>query len=207
MRTAHPQDRTTLLLNAHWVPINVATARATISHLLTGRARAVDRFHTVHEDGGGKGLGNSWFSRRHEPAGENSIYFDDQPALRTANDAWPIPTIALTTSKFYRKPSRSGSITLQKLARTYGYTCQICGDNFHLRDLTIEHVVPRSMGGLTEESNVLLTCKKCNCRKGSIFPYSDTAGVDLRNKIKPIMSFNFDFSERREEWAPFLIHK
>ncbi len=34
------------------------------------------------------------------------------------------------------------------------------------RDLTIDHVVPKSKGGIITWTNVVASCKRCNGRKG-----------------------------------------
>lgn len=41
--------------------------------------------------------------------------------------------------------------------------CAYCGTN---EKLTIDHIVPRSRGGLDESKNVLCSCEQCNHSKG-----------------------------------------
>jgi len=47
------------------------------------------------------------------------------------------------------------------------FTCQYCGTGFPSQDLTFDHVVPRSRGGLTTWSNVVTACSACNLKKGN----------------------------------------
>ncbi len=51
-----------------------------------------------------------------------------------------------------------------------GFCCQYCGDRFSTRELTFDHVMPRSRGGLTEWSNVVAACSPCNLRKANRTP-------------------------------------
>ncbi len=44
-------------------------------------------------------------------------------------------------------------------------TCQYCGK--HSRDLTLDHVLPRSRGGQSTWENLVACCKACNGRKGN----------------------------------------
>lgn len=44
-------------------------------------------------------------------------------------------------------------------------TCQYCGKR--LRDLTLDHVIPRSRGGQSTWENLVASCRACNGRKGS----------------------------------------
>lgn len=45
--------------------------------------------------------------------------------------------------------------------------CAYCGDHFHVDDLTREHIVPTSRGGLDSWTNCITACRSCNGRKGS----------------------------------------
>ncbi len=47
-------------------------------------------------------------------------------------------------------------------------TCLYCLADLHgsdPRDVTIDHVVPRSAGGGNESGNLVLCCRSCNCKK------------------------------------------
>lgn len=44
------------------------------------------------------------------------------------------------------------------------YTCQYCG--MQTRDLTLDHVIPRSKGGPHTWDNLVSACRQCNHRKG-----------------------------------------
>ncbi|OAN39415.1 HNH endonuclease [Chloroflexus islandicus] len=49
-------------------------------------------------------------------------------------------------------------------------TCQYCGQQPGRAHLTMDHVVPRSQGGLTTWDNVVTACRDCNHRKGGRTP-------------------------------------
>jgi len=44
-------------------------------------------------------------------------------------------------------------------------TCQYCGK--HSRELTLDHVVPRSRGGQSTWENLVASCRACNGKKGN----------------------------------------
>ncbi len=50
------------------------------------------------------------------------------------------------------------------------FACQYCSGRFAVEDLTFDHVVPRSRGGLTSWGNVVTACSICNLAKGSRMP-------------------------------------
>tara|TARA_B100000214_G_scaffold280023_1_gene209728 strand:- start:948 stop:1463 length:516 start_codon:yes stop_codon:yes gene_type:complete len=45
------------------------------------------------------------------------------------------------------------------------FTCQYCNDVFEKKDLTIDHIIPKSKGGETVWENVTTSCKTCNLSK------------------------------------------
>jgi 5-methylcytosine-specific restriction endonuclease McrA len=47
-------------------------------------------------------------------------------------------------------------------------TCQYCGK--HMRELTLDHVLPRSRGGQSTWENLVACCRACNARKGNRLP-------------------------------------
>jgi 5-methylcytosine-specific restriction endonuclease McrA len=50
-----------------------------------------------------------------------------------------------------------------------GY-CQLCGKKLKFEDGTMDHIIPLSMGGLNDMSNLQLACSPCNHFKDSILP-------------------------------------
>ena len=75
------------------------------------------------------------------------------------------------------KPSRS------LIYKRDGHKCQYCGLT---RRLTIDHVVPRSRGGLDTWENLVVACSTCNTRKGDT-PLEQTG---MRSARKPFIPTN-----------------
>lgn len=53
------------------------------------------------------------------------------------------------------------------------YTCFFCGKHVEQMDkgeLTLDHFIPRVLGGPNTYDNLFTACKSCNCRKGKIGP-------------------------------------
>jgi len=46
------------------------------------------------------------------------------------------------------------------------YTCQYCGQRFP-HNLEVDHIIPRSRGGTTVPSNLVVSCRDCNQKKGN----------------------------------------
>ena len=48
--------------------------------------------------------------------------------------------------------------------------CQYCNINISLASATIEHVLPKSRGGDSSWTNLVIACAHCNCKKGNALP-------------------------------------
>lgn len=57
-------------------------------------------------------------------------------------------------------------LKVDELIERDGPACVWCGREPWRRDLTVEHVVPRSRGGHLVSENALVACRPCNKRRG-----------------------------------------
>ena len=55
-----------------------------------------------------------------------------------------------------------------KIAKVSGNCCNYCGADRSEKKLTLDHIIPRCMGGSTEITNCQLLCKDCHNRKSQI---------------------------------------
>ena len=55
----------------------------------------------------------------------------------------------------------------RSLYTTYGGACIYCKQVFPMEQLTLEHLVPRSLGGSNALHNLRLACLPCNSRRGA----------------------------------------
>jgi 5-methylcytosine-specific restriction endonuclease McrA len=62
------------------------------------------------------------------------------------------------------------ALTNLKLFARDRYLCAYCGQQFHVEDLTREHIVPTSRGGEDTWMNCITACRSCNGRKGNRLP-------------------------------------
>jgi hypothetical protein len=60
-----------------------------------------------------------------------------------------------------------------------GYVCCFCGRRLSYRTLTLDHVVPRCLGGEDSWENLASACRQCNSRKGSLL-VSELGRIDMR---------------------------
>ena len=91
--------------------------------------------------------------------------FDGQ-YLRTVTAHYPKPAVIRILS-YIRIPYKEVELSRQNVFKRDSYSCQYCGTN---KDLTLDHVLPRSRKGRSSWTNLVTACKACNARKGSALP-------------------------------------
>jgi 5-methylcytosine-specific restriction endonuclease McrA len=67
-----------------------------------------------------------------------------------------------------RRPRGRVPLSRREVFVRDGYACQYCGKR--TRNLTLDHVLPRSMGGRDTWDNLVSACAQCNHRKGNRTP-------------------------------------
>ncbi len=125
-------------------------------------------------------------------------------SLRSINQHFPFPSV-IRILQYAHIPYKGVVLTRHNVFKRDGFLCQYCGDN---KELTLDHLVPRSKGGKSTWTNLVTACKSCNARKGDYSP--DQAGLRLvRKPIKPsyVMFLRATTSEMRQDWIPFLDRK
>lgn len=59
----------------------------------------------------------------------------------------------------------------QQLLDEYGACCWWCRRDVPSKQLTLDHIKPKSKGGSDSLENLRLACRKCNLKRGnSLFP-------------------------------------
>ncbi len=181
-------QRPTLVLNRHWQPIRVATVARALVLLWNETARVVDPsdYQTyTWED---------WAEIR--PRGDEAFVQAVRMRLRAPE--------VITLVECDRVPRTTVTFSRRNLFRRDRWTCQYCGKKPDSDALTIDHVVPRSRGGVSRWNNCVLACADCNRRKANRTPHE--AHMRLRHKPKaPRWSPLFAVQDVRiESWAKFI---
>ncbi len=84
--------------------------------------------------------------------------------------------------------------------------CQYCGKRFPTSELSLDHVVPRTQGGISTWKNIVCACTDCNKHKGGRRPVE--AGMKLirkpvQPKHCPIIQLKLG-SNKYQSWKQFL---
>jgi 5-methylcytosine-specific restriction endonuclease McrA len=125
--------------------------------------------------------------------------------IRSANRVFAIPSV-IRISTMVRRPNRPNrKLTRMEIFRRDNYTCQYCGNK--VKQLTLDHVIPRYRGGQHTWENVVSACGSCNRGKAGRTPKE--AGMKLLRTPAPprdnTLSFAYDHHrEISKEWQKYL---
>lgn len=179
-----------LVLNRNYYPVRVTTVRHAFLLLYLGRASALDSQLEPQDF-------ESWASIKPKP-GEDYI---GTPRGRLA-----IPRVVLL-KQFNRVPSAPLRLSRRNLFLRDNYTCQYCLRRASIRELNVDHVLPRSRGGPSSWDNLVTSCRECNLRKGRSTP--EECGMKLRKRPgRPAWSTVVHLAGAHSghaQWEPFLM--
>lgn len=71
-----------------------------------------------------------------------------------------MPSVIIT--KKYYKNRYVPEFSKTNLLYRDDFKCQYCGNQFNEKELTMDHVVPKSKGGKKTFENIVMCCRKCN---------------------------------------------
>lgn len=123
--------------------------------------------------------------------------------IHTINASFPQPSV-IRLQKMINRPRQQLKLTRREVFRRDNHTCQYCGK--HTNDLTIDHVLPRHMGGQHVWNNVVAACPACNHRKGGRLLEEANMRL-LRQPHEPPTSAQYVFGRHlpdNTEWETFL---
>lgn len=129
------------------------------------------------------------------------VHNNPSQTLRTVSSKYPMPSV-IRLQKYIYIPFKSVILSRQNVFKRDAQECQYCGSK---RDLTLDHVLPKSKGGRSTWQNLVTACKRCNSLKGDKTP--EEAEMPLKTKpFKPsYVMFVRNFSGfTADEWLKYL---
>lgn len=126
----------------------------------------------------------------------------DRQSFNSVSHRYPLPSI-IRLNRYVNLPYRSGVVlNRQNIFKRDNNQCQYCGSS---RDLTLDHVMPRSRGGKSTWDNLVTACKSCNSRKGDSTPQEAEMPLHQQPYKPSFVMFMRDFSGAvDEDWLIYL---
>lgn len=131
------------ILNFAYESVYFADWRDAISDVFSGRAEIIEEYETIR-------IGTMEGNQLGSIAMPKTVRFKS----------------GIPSSKFYAARQRPKFSRSDLFLRDNG-VCQYCEKRLCKEVATIDHVVPRSKGGLTTWENCVICCADCNSKKGN----------------------------------------
>ena len=136
-------------------------------------------------------------------ADKATLVLNGRGYIRTVRRNVPSPSI-IRLSYMVKRPRPTVKLNKHEIFRRDHFTCQYCGKK--TSSLTLDHVIPRHMGGAHSWDNLVAACPSCNLRKGGRMV--DQCGMHLLSfPSAPPASANYIFGKylvQHEEWLSFV---
>lgn len=119
-------------------------------------------------------------------------------SIRSPTFEMRLPSVV--SLKTFVQPARQPAFTRFNVFLRDRFSCQYCGAH---DELTFDHVIPRSRGGLTTWQNVVAACSPCNLRKADRLPH--VAGMTPRRP--PYAPSVHDLHQNGRLFPPNHLHE
>jgi len=180
--------RPTLVLNRNWQPVGVASVARSLVMVWNEAARVVDPDdYQLY----------SWLDWSKLVPAEGELF------VSTVRSRLRVPEVVSLT-RYDGLPTTAVTFSRRNIYKRDRYTCQYCGIQPGSEELTIDHVVPRSQGGVSSWENCVLACVNCNKKKANRTPVQarmPLAHEPARPNWKPIYACQ---DLRIDSWARFV---
>ena len=121
-------------------------------------------------------------------------------AYRSAEKAYNLPSV-IRMKYYVRKPFRDVVLSRRNILDRDNHTCQYCGEPGD----TIDHIEPRSKGGVNSWTNLVCCCAPCNKKKAN--QTLEESGMELLHpprRPSAIPWLRHQKVRTREDWHPYL---
>ncbi|MEN6357915.1 MAG: HNH endonuclease [Armatimonadota bacterium] len=119
--------------------------------------------------------------------GKVDVLHESPRELHTISTAYVAPSV-VRLRNHVRRPMPQIKLSRRSILARDHYTCQYCGHKGS--DLTVDHVIPRRLGGQNTWDNLVACCKKCNTKKG--------------DKTLSQLNYTLNQQPKKPKYVPFI---
>ena len=189
-----------LVLNKHYMPLRIIDVKRAMCMLCRELAEVIS-----YEQG--QYYNYDFESWRDICQIKRSFEPNEHDWITTVNFYIAVPRIVRLL--FYdRLPRNDVKFNRRNIFARDSNRCQYCGKKFPTNELSLDHIIPRSLGGAATWENLVCACTDCNAKKGGRTPRQ--AGMTLvrlpaKPKRNPTVHLHLNH-QRYHSWKQFLDH-
>ena len=190
-----------LVLNKLWMAIRVVDAKRAFSLLCRDLAEVIridDGSYAAYDF-------ESWSEAGQMRERFASLDPDQYEWVRTVRLHVPVPKV-IRLLGYDKLPKQAVKLNRRNIFARDRTTCQYCGKRSSSSELSLDHVVPRSQGGLNTWDNLVCCCVRCNSKKGGRTPeqaHMKLIRVPEKPKRNPVINVRVGH-EKYAPWRAFL---
>lgn len=194
-------NESVLILNRYLLAIQVTNARNAITALTAGRAKVIDQSYAQY-------TWEEWVEITPTILEDEEEMEKYAGVLRSPSTKIVVPEVIVAVDCEFNDPA----IKTIRYSRKNVYerdknTCQYCGKKCHKKNLTLDHVIPKSKGGRSTWENVVACCLECNGEKKDRL-LKELGWKLLKEPKKPRWKSHVGVpfkKAKKEYWDQFLI--
>jgi 5-methylcytosine-specific restriction endonuclease McrA len=192
-------DASVLVLNKVFMAVHIVSVRRAFCLLCKDLAEVVSleegQFMTYN------------FASWREVSEYRAKYYrqEEDDWVRTASYEIQVPRV-IRLLDYDAVPKQTVKFNRRNIFARDNNQCQYCGKKFPTSELSLDHVHPRSQGGLTTWENIVCACVGCNVRKGGRTPKQAHMSL-IRKPEKPRRSplLNQKLTQKKyRSWQAFI---
>lgn len=188
-RIVNKLDKKILVLTRTFLPVEITTVKPVMILLCTGRAKVVDTDWALYtlED---------WIDLKMKERGADNV-------ISTVHISIEIPDVVQLVD-MDKPPRFDVKFSFQNIKERDNLTCQYCYKGFSSKELTVDHVHPKSKGGRSTWTNCVAACYECNTQKADRDLHKTNLRL-LRKPKKPAGIFRLNAKKiKNERWKQFI---
>jgi len=194
-------DGRVLVLNKLYMAVHIVSVRRALTLLYKSVAEVVsveeDRYNTYNFE--------SWLEVSEARRGYEGEAYDPDDWVRGVSFELIVPRI-VRLLLYDKLPRSEVKFNRRNIYARDENHCQYCGHRFPTSELTLDHVIPRRLGGESTWTNVACACVACNVRKGGRTPKEARMKLirePYRPRRSPVVKLHLK-SEKYRSWKQFL---
>jgi len=196
-------DSKVLVLNKLFLAVRVISARRALCMLWSDLAEVI---HIDADEGQAVQFSSHDFASWSElSAYQRRFEAEKHDWVRTVRVDIAVPRV-IRLLGYDRLPAQSVKLNRRNLFARDRNQCQYCGKAYPTSELSIDHVLPRSLGGGDSWTNLVCACIRCNARKGGRTPEGARMALirkPVAPKRNPLIAVRLG-QDRYSSWKQFL---
>lgn len=122
--------------------------------------------------------------------------------IHTVDNEYSLPSV-IRLSQYKKVPYKRIMLTRKNVLIRDDYRCQYC--HTLKGPMTVDHIIPKKMGGSDTWENLVCSCARCNNKKGNRTPDQAMMRLQKRPNRPTFITFiqrNYSIDDR---WRPYLF--